>query len=120
MKNYVIINTETSGFLKGPFDNTTLIKLEAVKLDKNFKELGRFFQYIKPKEALSKETEDLTEITNTMLNEKGISLKNALEQFLEFIKDSWVISCYADFDMSFILKGIYETKIEDQKINFIS
>ena len=122
MENYVIINTEENGFLKDPFDDTSLIKLEAIKIDKNFNELDRFFEYIKPKKELSKEIEDITGITNTMLKEKGISLKEALEKFLDFKKDSsWIIGYYADWDMSLVVKGIYETKIEDNNImNFIS
>ncbi len=119
MKNYVIINTEATG-IPNPFDNTTLIKLEAVKLDKDFNEQDRFFEYIKPKKELSKEIEDLTGIPNTILKEKGRPLKETLEKFLDFIKDSWIISYYADFDISFLLKGIYETKIEDHAINIIS
>ena len=122
MENYVIINTEENGFLKDPFDDTSLIKLEAIKIDKNFNELDRFFEYIKPKKELSKQIEDVTGITNTMLKEKGISLKEALEKFLDFKKDSsWIIGYYADWDMSLVVKGIYETKIEDNNImNFIS
>ena len=120
MKNYVIINTEENDFLKGPFDDTSLIKLEAIKIDKNFNEQDRFFEYIKPKKELSKEIEDLTGITNTMLKEKGISLKEALEKFLDFIKDSWIIGYHTDYEISIILKGIYETKIEDYAINIIS
>ncbi len=119
MKNYVIINTKSTGLLN-PFDNTTLIKLEAVKLDLNFNEQAKFFEYIKPSEELSKEVEDFTKITNTMLKEQGISLKEALEKFLEFIKNCWIISYNANFDISLITKGIYETGIEDHEINFIS
>ena len=122
MENYVIINTDENDFLKDPFDDTSLIKLEAIKIDKNFNELDRFFEYIKPKKELSKEIEDITGITNTMLKEKGISLKEALEKFLDFKKDSsWIIGYYADWDMSLVVKRIYETKIEDNNImNFIS
>ena len=120
MKNYVIIDMKTNGYDKNPFNKFNLIKIEAIKLDKNFNAIENFLDYIKPTEPLSKEIEELTKITNDTLNKRGVTLKEGLENFLEFIKDSMIIGYNTNFEISFLLKGIYETKIEDHPIDFVS
>lgn len=96
MNNYTFIDLETNGL---PTINGTdqLIKIEALKLDKNFRKIDSLTSYIKPEEKLSEYIEQQTKITNEILEKYGENEKNAVEDLLTFIEDSTLISYNAKF-----------------------
>lgn len=117
MKNYVFFEVETNDFTTMEGDDQ-IIKINAIKVDKNFKQISRFLTYIKFGMKISKEIEKITGITNEMLERHGMDEKKALEEFLEFINDSILIVHYAKYEMTSIVKGIYKNNIKDHEIYY--
>lgn len=111
-ENYVIINIETNGYFKRD-DDKQLIFIEALKVDVNLNKIANFKIYIKPKERLKDDVVRLTEITNAML-ENGKNEKEALTDFINFCKDSNVITHNAKFELSFLLKALYKNGIKEK------
>ncbi len=94
---FVIFDIETTG-LSVAYD--TLIEIAGIKV-KNGAILGKFSELIDPKREISHFTENLTGITNQMVQGKR-HLKEVLTDFYEFTKDTILVAHNADFDMGFL------------------
>jgi len=95
----VFIDIETTGL--NPFTDE-IIELGAVKV-KDGIILEKFVSLIKPKKPIPKEIENLTGITNELLNKEGKTLDFVLEEFLNFAGERKIIGHNAiDFDLKFI------------------
>lgn len=95
----VFLDIETTG-LNPTRDE--IIELGAVCMKDGVK-IGEFQKLIKPVQTVSEEITKITGITNKMLEEGGIPLKDALTSFVEFIGNRRLVGHnLIDFDMRFI------------------
>ncbi|HQN74886.1 MAG TPA: PolC-type DNA polymerase III [Bacillota bacterium] len=108
---FVIFDIETTGL---SLNYDTLIEIAGIKV-KNGAILGEFSELIDPDMTISKFTENLTQITNSMLKGKR-KLKEVLKDFREFSKDTILVAHNADFDVDFLAYNYRELGI-DNKIN---
>ena len=96
-EEFVAFDLETTG-LSSRTDR--IIEIGAVIM-KDGKEIDRFQTFVDPKCQLSKETTELTGITQEMLV-GAPGLEEALPKFLEFVGSRVLVAHNADFDTSFI------------------
>lgn len=96
IKKYVVLDLETDGL--NP-DSDNIIEIGAVKVGEKQENFQRF---IKIERKLSEEIKKLTRIDDEMLEEKGIPLKRALEEFIEFIGDTSILGYNVAFDIKFL------------------
>lgn len=94
---FVIFDIETTG-LSVNYD--TLIEIAGVKI-KNGAILGEFAELIDPQKKITPFTEKLTGISNTMVQGKRL-LKEVLEDFYDFTRDTILVAHNAEFDLGFI------------------
>lgn len=83
-ENYVVIDVETTGT---EVNKAKIIEIGAVAVEKG-KITERFSVLLKCDIPLPKNIIELTGITNEMLNEKGVEIKEALEEFIKFCGSS--------------------------------
>jgi DNA polymerase III subunit epsilon len=100
MKTYTVIDFETTGL---DYKTDQIIEIAAVKIDENFKEIGRFHTMVKLNEGreLPRFIKELTGINEEDLV-AGMDEQNALATLILFIDDSTVIAQNASFDLSFL------------------
>ncbi len=94
---YVVFDIETTG-LSITYD--TLIEIAGIKV-KNGAILSKFSELINPKKEISKFTENLTGITNQMVQNKRF-LNDVLKDFHDFSKGCILVAHNADFDLGFL------------------
>jgi len=95
---YVVFDTETTGFNAGGADQ--MIEIGAVKI-KDGNITDRFDQLIDPKRPIPEKITELTCITDEMV--KGCPTEEeATKSFLEWVKDAPMVAHNAKFDISFI------------------
>lgn len=96
IKKYAVLDLETDG-LNSVNDN--IIEIGVVKVGEKQENFQRF---IKIEGKLPEEIKSLTRIDDEMLEEKGIPLKRALEEFIEFIGDTSILGYNVAFDIKFL------------------
>ena len=96
IKKYAVLDLETDGL--NPF-NDNIIEIGVVKVGEKQENFQRF---IKIERKLPEEIKSLTRIDDEMLEEKGIPLKRALEEFIEFIGDTSILGYNVAFDIKFL------------------
>lgn len=96
IKKYVVLDLETDGL--NP-DSDNIIEIGAIKVGEKQENFQRF---IKIERKLSEEIKKLTRIDDEMLEEKGIPLKRALEEFIDFIGDTSILGYNVAFDIKFL------------------
>ncbi len=94
---FVIFDIETTG-LSVNYD--TLIEIAGVKV-KNSSIIGEFSELINPQKEIIPFTEKLTGISNSMVKGKRL-LKDVLNDFYEFSKNTILVAHNADFDLGFL------------------
>lgn len=95
---YVIFDLETTGLY--PNSGDTIIEIGAVKLTKG-KVIDRFDLFINPGKPLSDEIIKVTGINDDMLK-NGITEKEGVEKFKNWIGDIPLVAHNAKFDIAFI------------------
>lgn len=96
IKKYVVLDLETDGLNPG---NDNIIEIGVVKVGEKQENFQRF---IKIERKLPEEIKSLTRIDDEMLEEKGIPLKRALEEFIDFIGDTSILGYNVAFDIKFL------------------
>lgn len=96
IKKYAVLDLETDGLNPG---NDNIIEIGVVKVGEKQENFQRF---IKIERKLPEEIKSLTRIDDEMLEEKGIPLKRALEEFIEFIGDTSILGYNVAFDIKFL------------------
>ncbi|MBS6535566.1 type I-E CRISPR-associated endoribonuclease Cas2e [Peptoniphilus harei] len=96
IKKYAVLDLETDG-LNPVHDN--IIEIGVVKVGEKQENFQRF---IKIEGKLPEEIKKLTRIDDEMLEEKGIPLKRALEEFIDFIGDTRILGYNFAFDIKFL------------------
>lgn len=99
-ETYTIFDLETTG-LSANYNK--IIEIGAVKL-KNGQIIDRFQQFINIEEKLSNFTTELTGITNDDIK-SGIELKDAIQKFKLFYKETTLVAHNATFDYQFLNKN---------------
>ncbi len=95
--SYVAFDLETTGLSSR---NDKIIEIGAVLME-NGQEVGRFQTFVDPEQKLSKETSELTGITDDVLR-GAPKLSEIFPAFLEFVGDRVLVAHNADFDTGFI------------------
>lgn len=96
IKKYAVLDLETDGL--NPI-NDNIIEIGVVKVGEKQENFQRF---IKIEGKLPEEIKKLTRIDDEMLEEKGIPLKRALEEFIDFIGDTRILGYNVAFDIKFL------------------
>lgn len=101
MKNYVVIDFETTGL---DYKKEQITEVALIKLDEEFNEIGSFNTIVKLEEGreLSEFIKNLTGLTEEYLA-KGTTEARAMLQVKSFIdKDTIVVAQYAPFDLAYL------------------
>lgn len=103
MKTYTVIDFETTGL---DYKTDQVIEIAAVKIDENFKEIGRFHTMVRLNEGreLLDFIKELTGIKEDDLI-AGMDEQQALSILSMFIDDSIIIAQNAPFDLSFMSRS---------------
>ncbi|MBP3965218.1 PolC-type DNA polymerase III [Paenibacillus lignilyticus] len=107
---YVVFDVETTGL---SVVNNKIIELAGVKMHEG-KEIDRFSTFINPHENIPYNIQQLTNITNEMV-EDAPELGPKIHEFIAFIGDAVLVAHNARFDMGFLqaackLHGLPEVK----------
>jgi DNA polymerase-3 subunit alpha (Gram-positive type) len=94
---YVVFDIETTGL---SVTSNKIIELAAVKM-KDGQEIGRFATFINPHEPIPYNIQQLTSITDEMV-EDAPELAPKLNEFLDFIENAVLVAHNARFDIGFI------------------
>ena len=96
--SYVVIDIETTGL---SFQSDEIVEIAAVKVENGIptEEMSELVCVAAP---LSEKAAILTGITEEMLLENGIPIKDALNKFIEFIGSTVLVCHNAQFDIPFI------------------
>ena len=98
MEDYVAIDLETTG-LSAAHDD--IIELAALRVREG-RAAAAFERLIRIDKRLPVSITTLTGITDPMLAERGVPLKEALKEFLAFLGSDVIIAHNAPFDVSFL------------------
>ena len=107
VKDYIVIDFETTGF---NCYNDEIIEIGAIKY-RNFVEVDRFEQIIKPKTIVSPYILELTGITQLEINESP-DIESVIHNFLVFIGDLPLVAHNSSFDMRFLMYSLIKTKTD--------
>ena len=97
-EEFVVFDFETTGFNAGGVDS--IIEIGAVKI-KNGMITDRYDELINPGRPLPAKIVELTNITDTMLEDKD-NEENAVKRFIEWFGDCPMVAHNAKFDVSFL------------------
>ena len=108
--HYTVVDTETTG-LDPQTDR--LIEIAAIRVRAG-KEVARFETLVKPGRKLSKAIVDLTGITDGELT-NAPEPQDALQQFMEFLKDDIIVAHNANFDVNFLYDSMQRCGMDPEK-----
>src|SRR5699024_1622449 len=111
VKDYIVFDLETTGM---NCYNNEIIEIGAIKY-KNFVEVDRFQQIIKPKGSVDPFILRLTGITKAEID-NGLKIESVIDDFLEFIKDFPLVAHNASFDIKFLMYTLIKTRRKYRKI----
>lgn len=105
---FIVLDLETTGL---DCRRNEIIEIGAVCVvvdkidDSGAMEFTSFQTLVVPEKKIPKRITEINGITQAMVNESGIDLKEALSQFLNFIGDLPLVTYNADFDMGFLYEA---------------
>lgn len=112
--HYTVVDTETTG-LDPQADR--LIEIAAIRVRAG-KEVVRFETLVKPGCKLSKAIVDLTGITDGELT-NAPEPQDALQQFMDFLKDDIIVAHNANFDVNFLYDSMQRCGMKPLENNFV-
>lgn len=112
--HYTVVDTETTG-LDPQADR--LIEIAAIRVRAG-KEVARFETLVKPGRKLSKAIVDLTGITDGELT-NAPEPQDALQQFIDFLKDDIIVAHNANFDVNFLYDSMQRCGMKPLENNFV-
>lgn len=98
---FVIVDIETTG-LDSKLDD--IIELGAIKVVDG--EVNKFQRLVKIDKEIPKNIIELTSLTTEYLDNNGVSLSEAMKDFIEFIEDIDIVGYGIDFDMMFLNESL--------------
>ena len=109
------LDIETNGLIKNPTDYATYPRIIQIAFATGKSEIIN--NYVIPESfTISKEIEELTGITNTLLLEKGVPIQRALSSLCKKENRSPIVTYNADFDLSVI--DSENLRLENKSINY--
>ena len=111
---YVVIDIETTG-LSPEYDE--IIEIGAIKIKDN-EVVGEYNSLVKPKQKISSFIENLTGITNEMVQDAP-KIKDILPKFKEFILDNYILGYNVNFDINFLYDAFFKEINIELKNNYI-
>ncbi|MDO4466878.1 MAG: type I-E CRISPR-associated endoribonuclease Cas2e [Bacillota bacterium] len=108
-KSFVAIDIETTG-LKSEEDQ--IIELAAIRYNEKGEQVEHFTTLIKIEKSIPLNIVELTGITDELLKNEGIELKEAIGKLLEFLQQDILVGHYIGFDMRFIKKACKDLQLE--------
>lgn len=105
-KVYCAVDIETTG-LK-PTDE--IIEIGAVKFTRNTV-IDKLHIFVKTDKTVPTKVQEITKITPHLLQENGCSLKEAISQLMDFIKDHALVFHNSSFDMNMLRKACVKTNV---------
>ena len=97
-KDYVIWEMQTTGL---ECKSDEIIEIGMLKIEGN-KIAKEFQQYILPRKNISVQISETTGISQELLEEKGVSIKRAMEDAALFLRNNTVVGYNFDFSLEFI------------------
>jgi DNA polymerase III epsilon subunit family exonuclease len=94
----VVFDLETSGL---SIDSGEIIAIEAIKVPATGPSTQRFYALVKPSKPLSSQVEEITGITNAMLDNQSTFLE-VVPEFIAFIGNAQLFTVNAGFDQRFL------------------
>ena len=104
---FVVVDIETTGL---NFSQDEIIDLSAIKL-KDGQIIDKFTSLCKPQNPITKEIEQLTQITNKMV-ENSPSSSQVVKAFLQFADNAILVSYNINFDYNFIKECAKQQNID--------
>jgi DNA polymerase III subunit epsilon len=98
-QNFVVFDLETTGL--DP-NKTSIIEIGAVLVNRDSADHTTFNCLVKPTNKLRPKTISLTGITQSMIDEDGLELKDAWAQFADFVGSYRLVAFNAQFDLGFL------------------
>ena len=99
--DFIAVDLETTGLNTS---RSKIISIGAIK--ENLKgEEEQFYRLIKIKEAIPEKITELTGLTSKVLNERGVTLEQALNEFRKFVGSEMIVGYNLSFDNNFLLKA---------------
>jgi len=113
--SYVVLDIETTG-LEATKDE--IIEIGAILIDRG-KETGQMEKLVQCRSEIPTEITRLTGISRENLEQSGVSLKNAVEQLLDFAEDLPFVCHNASFEKSFLQEACrsLDMKMENRYID---
>lgn len=99
VRDYIVVDIETTG-LDALRDN--IIEIAALRVENN-QIVADFHRYIRIDGTIPANISDLTGITDQILLDKGIPLRQAIQDLISFIEDDLLVCHNAPFDHAFLL-----------------
>lgn len=120
LKNFVAVDVETTG-LNPSIDR--IIEIGATRFVRqekgNYIAEESFQCFVNPHVRLSSKIQELTQITNEMIEQEGLEPREAIEKLADFVKDSVLCAHNALFDLGFLrYEGFRVPGESDVKIKF--
>lgn len=114
VKDFVVLDFETTGYSK---DVDKIIQIGAVRY-RDFQPVAEYDELVNPERKLPKKIEELTGITDDML-EFELTIDDQLPDLIEFIGDDVIVAHNASFDMGFLLQNMHDCDIEYKEFRVI-
>ena len=105
---YVVIDVETTGFNN---DKDEIIEFGAIKVHSG-EIVEEFSVLVRPKKPLLPQITEVTGLTQMMLDENGVGLEQALNEFIKFVGTIPCVAHNAAFDYGFIRAACVKCKIK--------
>ena len=102
---FVIVDVETTG-LDSKLDD--IIELGAIKVVDG--EVNKFQRLVKIDKEIPENIIELTSLTTEYLDNNGVSLSEAMKDFIEFIEDIDIVGYGIDFDVMFLNESLLRLK----------
>jgi CRISPR-associated protein Cas2 len=96
--DYVVADIETTGLKAG---EDVMLELAAIRVQ-NGTAVDRFQRLIKIERSIPEEVVQLTGITEELCSKEGVSLKETLREFTEFVQKDRIVCHNAAFDSKFL------------------
>lgn len=110
VQNFVVLDLETTGL---DFEKDQILEIGAIVV-KEGQPVQYFEKLIDQKNAVPKAIQNLTGITDEMIEQKGEPLEGALEELMKIIDHQVVYGYNTAFDCAFLLEACQRENIEYQ------
>ncbi len=100
-ESYVVIDIETTGLA----DDDEIIEIGALRIE-NGQPVDSYSALVKCRKTISKEITELTGITKEEINERGVPVEKALEDFLNFCGNDELLGHNISFGLKYLISAV--------------